>query len=222
MYSLRPQISSEFRWYIWKKVLEKKYVFIVFFFFSNRTATATKLFFAGCWIADSFWKTRVSETQKTCGIRGEIFPRGYKYLNLSAHVYLKASVPEASCLKPSAFAYCWQDFFLSVRRSPFIDTKFSCQWKQNSFGRRCTDWKSSCQSMNLVIFLRIFVFSVSLTRKVLLSNRKPQPPTSIFWSLTRRFPFSGKKSMIFIGAWQEIFLSAIDFWAIDRKCSCQQ
>ena len=28
-----------------------------------------------------------------------------RYLHLSAHVYLKASVPEASCLKPSAFAY---------------------------------------------------------------------------------------------------------------------
>ena len=143
-------------------------------------------------------------------------------LHLSAHVYLKASVPEASWLKPSAFAYCWQDFFLSNRRLPFFDKKFSCQWKQHAFGSRCTDGKSSCPSMNLVIFYLIFCFFGITDRKNTCQQYK-RPTISFYflWLLTDVSPVRWDANAMvdrhLVCQWTKPSLLAIT----DRRFVCQ-
>ena len=140
---------------------------------------------------------------------------------------------EASVLKPSA---------LSLLLLPSADKLFSCQWAIFHYFS-FTEKKSSCQCMpnacqlrkklsvltrvllvrqwNLNSFLENLYFSISLTSKILVSNRKPQPFTDFFY-LWQVFFLSVHEFSLLFGKPDKHFACQLIFlWMVDKQKACQ-
>ena len=132
-----------------------------------------------------------------------LYSPAWKYMCISIEVitYMQA----ASILKP---------FALSLQLLPSADRCFTCQWNQvifiyvtdRHFTCQCmniskkinADRKNTCQAVKFDFFSEICYFSIALTGKVPVNNKKPQPFTPIFFSSDRCFTCQWLKSYILL------------------------
>ena len=87
----------------------------------------------------------------------------------------EASLPEAWCLKPWPFAYCWQTKSLSLRPK-LIDWQTFCLSVYAKGQGKSSSWQTFCLSINDfgIFSVFFFVFLESLIDKKSVSKRKPQ------------------------------------------------
>ena len=134
---------------------------------------------------------------------------------------------EASVLKPYA---------LSLLLLPSADKLFSCQWAiLHSLTRKIL--VSACQNRkklsvltrkllvrqwNLKLFPENLYFSIPLTSKILVSNRKVQPFTAyFFWGWQVFFLSVHEFSLLFDKPDKHFACQLIFLWLVDKQKACQ-